>query len=503
MSFILLKNCKLVNLNKNCIQKCNILINNNRISKLIFNQSITEKIIRFLHSNYEDFKIFDIQNNYLLPGFIDSHTHLLAQGIEFQRVDLSGCSALDECMEKMKKEKEREIIFGVNWDDTFWKNGKKDDLNRRILDEISKNKPVIMRRICGHFAVCNTKALDYISRDWKIVDRKNGWLYEDAALYLNRIFKPTFEMYKMGLELATRRALSMGITSVHEITDTNGFKIYQSLKKRLKLRVALYLTDGFPSMIDAGIQSNFGDDFLKFVGLKIFMDGSIGAQTAALRRPYKNTKNRGKILLSEKKLFKIIKMAQDYSIQLMIHSIGDRSTDLILKIFRRAGIGKNPLRHRLEHIEILDSWQIREIARLNLIASMQPNFLRWQIPGNMYEKNLGRQYKDMNCFKKIKDAGIKLVFGSDCMPLGPLYGINLAVNHPFNENRLEPVEAINLYTQTPPFATFDENNKGMIAEGKLADIIVVDKNPLVKENLDDIKILKIFVGGDLVYQNRY
>jgi len=121
----------------------------------------------------------------------------------------------------------------------------------------------------------------------------------------------------------------------------------------------------------------------------------------------------------------------------------------------------------------------------------------------MYEKNLGRQYKDMNCFKKIKDAGIKLVFGSDCMPLNPLYGINLAVNHPFNENRLEPVEAINLYTQTPPFATFDENNKGVIAEGKLADIIVVDKNPLVKENLDDIKILKIFVGGDLVYQNRH
>ncbi len=503
MSFILLKNCKSINLNKNCIQECSILINNNRISKLILNQSIAENLARFLHNNCANFKIFDIQHNYILPGFTDSHTHLLAQGIELQRVDLSKCCSLDECIERMKKEKEREVILGVNWDESLWNKGKKDDLNRRMLDEVSKNKPVIMRRICGHFAVCNTKALDYISRDWKIVDRKNGWLYEDAALYLNRIFKPTFEMYKTGLELATKKALSMGITSIHEITDTNGFKIYQSLRERLKLRVALYLTDGYPSVIDAGIQLNLGDDFLKFIGLKVFMDGSIGARTAALRRPYKNTKNRGKILISEKKLLNLIKLAQNNSIQLMIHSIGDRSTDLILKIFKLAGIGKNPRRHRLEHLEILDARQIKEIARLNLIASMQPNFLRWQIPGNMYEKNLGRKYKNMNCFKKIKEAGIKLIFGSDCMPLGPLYGINLAVNHPFNENRLEPAEAINLYTQTPPFATFDEDKKGVIEEGRLADIIVIDKNPLVKENLNNIKILKIFVGGELVYQNSY
>ncbi|MEO0122575.1 MAG: amidohydrolase [candidate division WOR-3 bacterium] len=501
MSFILLKNCNFVNLKKNKVNKCDILITNGRISKIISNPTDAEKLDKFLHRNFVDFKIFDIKNNYLISGFADSHTHLLAHGIELQRVDLSKCFSLDECIEKLKMEKEREIIFGVNWDESLWKKGKKNELNRKILDKISKNKPVVMRRVCGHFAVCNTRALDFISKEWKIVDRENGWLYEDAALYLNRIFKPNFEMYKKGLELATRHALSLGITSIHEITDINGFKIYQLLKKQIKLRVALYITTDILPLIGMGIQSNFGNDFLKFSGLKIFMDGSIGAQTAAIRTPYKNSRNRGKILVSEKNLLNLVRMAESNSIQLMIHSIGDRSTDLVLKVFKQIGIRKNQLRHRLEHIEILHSKQIKEISKLNLIASMQPNFLRWQFPDNMYEKALGLRFKGMNCFKKIKKAGIKLIFGSDCMPLGPLYGIKLAVNHPFYESRLSPAEAITLYTQSPPFATFDENNKGMIEEGKFADIVVLNKNPLIKENLDDIKILKVFVDGCLVYKN--
>ncbi|MEO0190940.1 MAG: amidohydrolase, partial [candidate division WOR-3 bacterium] len=460
------------------------------------------KFLHYLRRKFFDIEVLDIEGGYIIPGFTDSHTHLLSHGIELQRIDLSKCNSAQECLEKIREEREAEVIFGVNWDESNWIKGKKEDLNRTVLDRISNKKPVIMRRVCGHFAVCNTKALGFISKNWEIVDRKNGWLYEDAALYLNRIFKPTFEMYKKGLEMAMKKALSMGITSIHEITDINGFKIYQTLKKKLKLRVALYLTDGLPSIISSGVQSNFGDNYLKFVGKKIFMDGSIGAQTAALRKPYQNSRNYGKILISEKKLLNLVKTAEDYSIQLMIHSIGDRSTDLVLKVFKLMRLSKNKLRHRLEHLEILDSNQIREIASLDLIASMQPNFLRWQSSGNMYEKSLGMRYNDMNCFRRIKNAGIRLIFGSDCMPLGPLYGINLAVNHPSSENKLSPAKAIQLYTQTPSYATFDENKKGTIEEGKLADFLVLNKNPLIKEDLNDIKILKVFVDGNLVYQHK-
>ncbi|MCX7994654.1 MAG: amidohydrolase family protein [candidate division WOR-3 bacterium] len=502
MQFVFLKNCNLVQFTNNRIQKCDILVCNGLIARIIFHKSISRQIINHFTRNFIHFKVHELKGCYVIPGFTDSHTHLLSRGIELQRIDLSDCRSPDECLEKLSVERKENIIFGIGWDESHWIKGKKEDLNRRILDKISKSKPVIMRRICGHFAVCNTKALDFIPKKWKIVDRERGYLYEDAALYLSKIFKPDFEMYERGLRMAMSEAHSLGITSIHEITDFNGFKIYQSLKGQLRLRVALYLTDELSEIVNSGLQSNFGDEFLKFAGKKIFMDGSIGAQTAALRIPYQHSKNLGKLLLTEEELSELIKLAEKNSVQLMIHSIGDRSTETILNAFKSARVDRNQLRHRLEHLEILNDKLIAEIARLDLIASMQPNFLRWQYPGGLYERHLGPRYRDMNCFKRIKKAGIKLIFGSDCMPLGPFYGINLAVNHPFIKNRLTPAEALQMYIQKPPIATFDENKKGTIAEGKFADFLVLDKNPLIKENLNSIKILKTFVGGSLVYHYR-
>jgi len=498
MPFTFLHNLNLVQSKKNRSKKCSILIENDKIFKIISNHSEEKQVVNYLHNNFFDFQIFNLEGGYIIPGFTDSHTHLLAHGIERQRIDLSKCHSLDECLEKLNIQKNKDVIFGVNWDESCWTRGRKEDLNRRILDKISKNKPVIMRRVCGHFAVCNSEALKYFSDKWKIVDRKNGYLYEDPALYLNQIFKPSFVMYKKGLELATKEALSLGITSINEITDITGFKIYQTLKNRLNLRVALYLQCGLFLAMAMGLQSNFGDELLKFVGVKLFMDGSIGARTAAVKNPYEQSKNRGKLLIYERSLRNIVKTAEMLSIQLMIHSIGDRATDIVLKAFNDAGIGTNRLRHRLEHLEMLNTKQIKDIARLNLIASMQPNFLRWQSAGNMYEKNLGLRYKEMNCFKKVKDAGIRLIFGSDCMPLGPLYGINLTINNSFGTVRLTPAEAIRLYTETAPYATFDEDKKGKIEDGKLADIVVLNKNPLIKKNYDGLKILMVFVNGRIV-----
>jgi predicted amidohydrolase YtcJ len=302
-------------------------------------------------------------------------------------------------------------------------------------------------------------------------------------------------MYKKGLALAIREAISLGITSINEITDITGFRIYKELKKNLGLRVAIYLQENLKSVIDMGLKSNSGDDFLKFAGVKLFMDGSIGALTAAMKKPYQQSRNQGQILISERRLLHTVNRADLHSIQLMIHSIGDRATELVLKILGSKTLKSNPLRHRLEHLELLDTNHIKAISRQHLIASMQPNFLRWQSLDNMYYKNLGMRYKRMNCFKKMKMAGVKMVFGSDGMPIGPLYGISLVVNHPDGAVRLLPAEAIELYTEAPPYATFDENKKGKIREGYLADIVVFNKNPLVKQNLQTIKIIKIFIDG--------
>ncbi len=496
----LLQNLNLVDTRKNTTSCSNILIVDNKIFKIFFNTTASIKTIRYFQHNFSDFQTLDLSGGYAIPGFTDSHTHFLAYGIGKQRIDLSACRSLDECLQKLMANKTKDIIFGVDWDESIWKKGEKQELDKRCLDRISKDKPVILRRICGHFAVCNTKALELINKQWSIVDRKNGLLYEDAALYLNQIFKPDLKTYSAGFDLALRKALSLGITAIHEITDINGFGIYQLLKNRLKLRVSLYLQTKFENVVNAGLHSNFGDDFLKFAGLKIFMDGAIGALTAALRKPYSNSRNYGKLLFSCNELKKIIEKAETHCLQLMIHSIGDRATDTVLEAFHLAGIKNNRLRHRVEHLEILHDEQIRKIARLDIIASMQPNFLRWQIPGNMYEKNLGPRYKEMNCFKKLKKAGIKLIFGSDCMPPGPLYGIDFAIKSPFLTTQLSPAEAIRCYTENPTYATFDENKKGRIEEGKLADMVILDKDPLCTKDCGKIKISMVLVNGKIVYQ---
>jgi len=450
-----------------------------------------------------DFKRIDLKGTYTIPGFIDSHTHLLGHGIELQRVGLNNCHSPEDCLEKLRSnlDESAENLFGVNWDESNWTSGKKQDIDKKALDGISKKIPVIMRRVCGHFAIGNTKALSCISNNWRIVDRHKGYLYEDAALYLNEIFRPSENMLTKGLELAMDEALSLGITSIHEIiTIPRGFEIYQKLKKKLKVSVYLRIKH-IDEVISTGITSGFGDENLKFSGLKLFLDGSIGAMTAALTKYYPNTRNKGKLLVTKKDLVGIVRKAEKNGLQLMTHSIGDRATGLLLEAYDDIGLKENRLRHRIEHLEIAGEHLMKKIAGKNLLVSMQPNFVRqWQKPGGMYEKYLGSGYRSMNSFRKAANAGIRLMFGSDGMPMGPLYGIAGAVNHPSASEKLSPAQAFYYYTAGGAYGTFDDNIKGEIGVGMLADLVVLNENPLQKENLETLKVLMVFMGGKLTYE---
>jgi predicted amidohydrolase YtcJ len=132
---------------------------------------------------------------------------------------------------------------------------------------------------------------------------------------------------------------------------------------------------------------------------------------------------------------------------------------------------------------------------------MQPNFVRrWQNPDGMYEKILGPKYLTMNCFSSLIKARITVVFGSDCMPLGPLYGIPGAVWHPSSYCKLDVAEAFRLYTEAGAYATFDEKKKGKLEPGYLADLLVLNKNPLEEKNLSELKIESVMVGGRVVHK---
>jgi len=494
---LLISDVKCINFDKRTVRHCSLFIENGVIASIIPDKQSTPKKARKIN----------LKGKYVIPGFIDSHTHLIARGIELQRIDLEKCKSLNDCFEKLRSALPKdEILFGSNWDESNWSSFSTSRLNRYALDRISKQKPIIMRRICGHFAVVNTKALCLIPKKWKIVDSGKGYLYEDVALNLNDIFRPTRIMLQKAVKLGTKEALAKGITSVHEIADLDRFKFLQQIKKKngLKLRFSVYiLSKDLRNILAAGIRSRSGNDYLRFSGIKLFLDGSIGARTAGLKKPYRDSRIKGKILISMQKVASIIREAENSGIQLMVHSIGDRTTCEVVKVFEKNISRLNPLRHRLEHIEIVDRFSIKMMAKMNLIASMQPNFARrWQQPGGMYEHYLGERYKEMNCFKRVKDYGVRIVFGSDCMPLGPLYGIEGASKHPFACGRLHPSEAFNMYTKEGAYATFDEARKGTIDKAKLADLVVLDKNPLRVKDMDEVKIVMVIIGGKIVYKNR-
>jgi predicted amidohydrolase YtcJ len=484
------------------------------IQAILIKDGVIEKIYKKKPRLTKALKKYDLKGNHVIPGFIDSHTHLISRGIELQRIDLEGCSSVDECLDKLRigLRSSKKIIFASNWDESNWHSSKKEEFDRHTLDKISRKIPVIMRRICGHFAVINTFALDSIPRHWHIVDREKGYLYEDAALYLNDIFPPDQMMLQRAVKLGSAEALSKGITTVHEIANPRRFRLLQDIKREneLKLRFSVYiLLKSSKDILTAGFPSGLGDDFLKFSGVKIFLDGSIGAKTAALTKPYSGDKDTGKILMSSKKLEEIVRTAEKNGIQLMIHSIGNKTTVRVLGVFAKILKtqdrirNRNPWRHRLEHLEMLDPALIKKIARLKLICSMQPNFAwRWQNPGGLYEQYLGNRYKTMNCFKDVLKAGNRLAFGSDCMPLGPLYGLQGAILHPFACGRLKPVDAFRCYTQGGAFATFDEKRKGRLDTGFLADLVVLDKSPISEKNTHQIKILMTMVNGEFVYKRR-
>jgi predicted amidohydrolase YtcJ len=490
---ILLRNAHCINFTKKKAELCSLLIVDGKIeARLMPHVSLAKDILEK-----------DLQGHYVIPGFTDGHTHLISTGIEMQRLDLSHCRSLDECLELVSAQaRTRALVFASNWDENSWRHDEGTRLSRQVLDKISKTKPLIMRRICGHYAVVNTMALQRIPKHWKIIDRKNGYLYEDVALNLNDIFVPTDEMLEKGLALATNRALRIGITSVHEIINARRFAMLQKHRSALKLRFAIYLTEKyFDHVIAVGLRTGCGDEWLRFAGVKIYLDGSVGARTAALYRPYADTKGRGNILIPLPRLHDTVRSAEENGLQLMIHSIGDRATARVLSVLEKYLKSNNPLRHRIEHLEILRDASVANIARQKIIASMQPNFLHWQHPGGMYEKVLGSRYLKMNCFKSLLERHVKVVFGSDCMPMGPLDGLHSAITHPVSSERLDVATAFRLYTETGAYATFEEKIKGRVEPGYFADLVILDKNPLEEKNLRNLKIESVMVGGRFVYKS--
>ncbi len=452
-----------------------------------------------------DTEIVDLTGKSVIPGFIDCHTHFISWGIESTRLDLSGARSFEQASEMVRAALEKRPLvrpfIAVNWDQSEWTDPHIPTAEE--LDRVTGPHPVILRRICGHVAVANRAALRLLPQAVKGIDWRRGRLFEDASLNLNRFFPPSERETTEGVDAAMERAGKEGITSIQDIVSLRQFRTYEDLRRRgrLKLRVyACYKHAHLTDLVESGMDEFCSDDWLRPGGIKIYADGSLGSGTAALSRPYKNTSDCGQLNLTLEDMLAIMRKADRNGFQLLIHAIGDRAIAQVLKAYEELLIGENPRRHRIEHLELATRAQMERLRKMGLVASMQPNFLRWQGPGGMYEKILGTRRRRMaNRIGDLLRIGAHVAFGSDCMPLSPIEGIKCACRHPEERQRISVEEAMRAYTLGSAYASFDEDVKGSLKSGKLADLVILSQNPCKAERLEGLSVEATIVGGRPVY----
>jgi predicted amidohydrolase YtcJ len=463
-------------------------------------------------------RVVDLKGKVLFPGFIDAHTHFIQMGLMYDMVNLREAKSLSEAMEEVRKRASKTprggLISGYNWDESKWP--EKRYINKRDLDAITTDHPVALVRVDGHLISVNSTMLKLarIPKDKQGVEidqqgEPSGVLKEEAADYVKALAPSDPKSLMNALEKATRYAHELGVTSVHDTVSSKEISSYFSALKEGKLRIRvflLFIEELFDHVLKLGLSTGFGDHWLKLGALKLFADGSIGSRTAALNGEFVDEYgNNGMLMYGEGKLEEIVAKAHKNGIQTAIHAIGDRAITLVLDAIEKAlmTFPRKDHRHRIEHMELVTDEQIMRAVRLGVVPSMQPNFIgEWGLPGDMYEKRLGKQWlQQNNPYRKIIDEDGVIAFGSDCMPFSPLYGIHWAVNAPMESQRISVHEAIKCYTINAAIASFEENLKGSIEIGKLADMVVLSEDPYENpERIKEIKVALTMQDGEIVYR---
>ena len=373
--------------------------------------------------------------------------------------------------------------------------------------------------MCLHICVVNSEALRRAGIDAKTPDPPGGIIDRDATGELTGIIRETavelvtkaippltMDDYEEATVAASQRALEAGLTTVHCIAGSE--KELRAILKlrasgRLALRFYVFIpADLLKAAVAIGLRSGFGDDWVKIGGVKIFTDGSLGARTAALEEPYADDPhNRGVTIYNQHQLNELIAEAHRHDLQVAAHAIGDRAIVMALHAFSKTGkLMPKEHRHRIEHASVVDQHLIERMSELGLIASVQPHFT---VSDFWLEQRLGKERAALTyAFASLLRAGIKIVGGSDCPvePLNPLLSIEAAVNRTGPE-ALTVEDALAMYTRNAAYASFEENRKGTITPSKLADLVILEKDPhhVPSSSISTIRVLKTMVGGKIVH----
>jgi len=462
----------------------------------------------------ESDSVWDAKGQPVLPGFIDAHMHPISMGLKKLRLDLSRTRSLSELLQTVQKalslfpRPSSRFLIGYDWDESLFVDERRYP-TRWDLDKVAPDVPVALRRIDGHLWVVNTKALELMDLPedhpfaFKTGGQLNGLLADDAVRFLEPFIEPNLSEKREALRTASQIALEHGVTTVADLYAD--LEVYESAVKDgdLTIRFVCCVPPATAQQLKAPLDWRIERERCEAKFVKLFLDGSIGARTAAMCEPYADKPDEpGRLLLRDRTAEGLMLEFNEMGWRLAVHAIGDLAIDQAVEAFRFVRMeGRRFLRHRLEHLEVLRPEHIGWMRRLNLVASMQPNFVaRWQQKGGLYEIRLGwERAKAMNPFGSVLRAGVPLAFGSDGMPFGPLYGILGALTHPEPDERLSLRQALLAYTQGAAFACGVESRVGTIAPGKLADLVVLSHLPgeeAFADEWESVQVVATFVGGE-------
>ncbi|MBW6465209.1 MAG: amidohydrolase [Brevefilum sp.] len=479
----------------------------------------------------------DLQGKTLWPGLTDAHVHLRLLAETMAMIDCE-TSTRQSCISRIKQTAdtlpEGAWVRGHGWNQNQWEEGFG---NAAMLDNVCGDRPAYLTAKSLHAAWANSTAMSLagitgdtpdpaggtIQRDQH--GQPTGILLEAGAMQLieSIIPAPTTAEIIAKFKVTLPELWKVGLVGIHDFDDFACWLALQSLYQAgsFGLRVRKHIPfDHMDEFINAGLHTGFGDDWLNIGGVKLFSDGALGPQTAAMLKPFEDTQESGTLLMDQDALVEAGEQAVAHGISLAVHAIGDRANRVVLDAYQRLRSYERAhhlphLHHRIEHVQIIDPADISRLAELDIVASVQPI----HAPSDMLmaDRSLGSRSQNAYAYQSILEAGAAYVLGSDAPvePVNPFFGLHAAVTrrrsdgspgpqgwHP--NQRLTLEEALNGFTITPAVVAGRGNRLGKIAPGYHADFIILEKDPFALEphELCQIKPQATFIAGECKYQSQ-
>ncbi|MBN7773803.1 amidohydrolase [Clostridium aminobutyricum] len=462
----------------------------------------------------ENTVVIDAGGNTVLPGFIDSHFHVVQTALNARSLNLSKGYSFEEIglqIQRAAQEKPGQSIIGIRLQVEQLKEKKFPD--RLILDRYCSDVPVWINCLDYQVSMLNTYGLLYYKVPFNMegVDKDSQDVATgifrgkaNAVLRTNILDGIPDKVRKEAVLDIIPELLATGITTVNAMeggymySDKDADFIFEC-SSEFPVDMAL-----FYQSLDVEKMKRMN---LNRIGGSFYVDGTMGARTAALSFEYADCPGRmGSLRYTQAELNEFVMECYKNNLQLSLYTIGDRAIGAALKAHEYAlyQTGVTGLRHRLEHVELASTEHIQQAKKMGIIFSMNPTYeTYWGGPDKMYSKRLGDKFIRTNMFREIIDQGVCLVGGSDSdiTEYNPMIGIAAAVNHPVKQHRITVYEALELYTSKAAYAIFEEQQKGTLEAGKTADIVVLDRDILSTphELLDQVKVIATIKSGDILY----